>query len=178
MAYTDMTSGYFSYKALLPYQYLNLLADNDAFDHLASGTKMVFPQSSAPIGWIRNEDVNDAFLRVVDSWVGSGGTDAVSTGLTVAHTHTTSAHSHTGLTHTHDMDYETGTAGIGTNIVITDGTQNDRLFSAGAGGNNLAQIYSRTVGATPSIGNASPDTDEQLSDTIFKYYDAIYCTKG
>jgi hypothetical protein len=179
MAYTDMTTGYFSYKALLPYQNLNLLADNDEFDTLAGGTGMIFPQATAPIGWVRQETVNDSFIRIVDSYVGSGGADGLSVGLLLQHTHTTSAHGHNLTSHTHLIDYTTASSGISATAVGTDSSTNDRLFTITGGGgttSHLKNITEAGVGS-PSDG-ATPNTDSQLSDTIFKYLDTLYCVKG
>ena len=43
-------------------------------DALPSGTKMLFQQSTAPVGWVKDTTHNDKALRVVTGTVSSGGT--------------------------------------------------------------------------------------------------------
>lgn len=45
----------------------------------ASGTRLLFQQTSAPTGWTKVTTHNDAVLRVVSGVVGSGGTDEFTT---------------------------------------------------------------------------------------------------
>jgi len=64
----------------------------------ASGTLMLFQQSTAPTGWTKETTHNDKALRVVSGAASSGGTNAFSTTFSAtyatedesAHTHTTS----------------------------------------------------------------------------------------
>lgn len=80
-------------------------------DSLASGTVMVFNQTTAPTGWTKGATHNDKALRVVTGAVGSGGTDAFTTTFSAAkttashvlslaempsHTHTLTSRSHNG----------------------------------------------------------------------------------
>ena len=53
-----------------------LQALEDAF---ASGTKMLFQQSTAPTGWTKDTNYDDHAIRVVTGTVGTGGTNALST---------------------------------------------------------------------------------------------------
>lgn len=46
---------------------------------IPSGTKMLFVQTSAPVGWTKDTTHNDKSLRVVNGTAGSGGTVAFST---------------------------------------------------------------------------------------------------
>jgi len=48
-------------------------------DAFASGTKMLFQQSTAPTGWTKDTTHDDKALRVVTGTAGSGGTNAFST---------------------------------------------------------------------------------------------------
>ena len=177
MAYTDLTSGYFAFENLLPYQYLNLLADNDDFDHLDGGTAMMFPQATAPLGWVRQESVNDSFIRVVDSYVGAGGSDGLSVGLnTINHSHGTPNHNHTIGTHTHNFSYNTATAAVSAVKIVTDG---DRMYSDNVGGITASHLKNQAAAnAGGNVGDASPDTDTKLTNTIFKYVDTLFCLKG
>lgn len=48
-------------------------------DAFASGTKMLFQQTTAPTGWTKDTTHDDKALRVVTGTAGSGGTNAFST---------------------------------------------------------------------------------------------------
>ncbi len=51
----------------------------NALRDLPTGTKMLFQQTSAPVGWTKDTTHNDKALRVVSGTVGSGGSSAFST---------------------------------------------------------------------------------------------------
>ena len=91
---------------------------DDIATMIPSGTKTVFYQASAPVGWTAVA-LNDKFLRVVTAGGtggSTGGTVAASTSL-ASHTHTVSSesshthdlgnHTHTTPAHTHQLDYTT-----------------------------------------------------------------------
>lgn len=90
-----------------------------AIDAFPSGTKMLFQQTAAPVGWTKDTTNDDKALRIVSGSAGSGGTLSLTsfasqsiggTSLTTAqipsHTHTGSGntgdnnvgHTHTGTT--------------------------------------------------------------------------------
>ena len=74
---------------------------------IPSGTKMVFYQASAPVGWTAVA-VNDKFLRVVTAGGtggATGGTVAASTSL--EHAHAVESHTHTTSEHSHLFEYDT-----------------------------------------------------------------------
>lgn len=94
----------------------------------AAGTKMVFNQASAPVGWTRDVDVDDVTLIVTAAGTGgaTGGSWSM-TGITAAdHTHGMSSHTHTlaggaaGYAYVHNVGFDgsgqmqSGTAGGGT----------------------------------------------------------------
>jgi hypothetical protein len=67
-----------------------------------SGTVMVFYQAAAPTGWTKSTSNNDKALRVVSgNGGGTGGTHALSSPPSLAHTHTGAAHVHTIGAHSH-----------------------------------------------------------------------------
>jgi len=67
-----------------------------------SGTVMVFYQAAAPTGWTKSTSNNDKALRVVSgNGGGTGGTHALSSPPSLAHTHTSAAHVHSVGAHTH-----------------------------------------------------------------------------
>lgn len=73
-----------------------------------SGTKMLFQQSTAPVGWVKQTTHNDKALRVVSGSAGSGGATAFTTvfgagkitGDTVLTIAQMPSHSHTILART------------------------------------------------------------------------------
>jgi hypothetical protein len=135
---------------------------------IPAGTKMIFYQASAPVGWTA-VSVNDRFLRVVTaggSGGSTGGTVAASTSL--AHSHTVNSHTHT-MAHTHTYSGTTdGPSGVDPD---PNGT-----FS---GGNIIhSHTFSGTTSgvSTPNTGGSSPGTDSQFAGA-FAYADVIICTK-
>ena len=146
---------------------------------IPSGTKMVFYQASAPMGWTAVA-VNDKFLRVVTSGGtggSTGGTVAASTSL--AHTHTVSGHTHTGASHTHILDYTyASSAGTITSDPVgssdADGQQMYLLGGAGAAKRILKNI-TQSPASVGTTGSSSPGTDSQLG--VFAYADVIDASK-
>lgn len=74
---------------------------------IPAATVMIFYQASAPTGWSKLTTQDDKALRVVSGATGgtAGGTQALSTAITLAHSHTVNSHTHTissdgGHTHT------------------------------------------------------------------------------
>lgn len=98
-----------------------------AIDAFPSGTKMLFAQTSAPTGWVKDTTHDNKALRVVSGTAGSGGTVAFTTAFASqnvggtaltqaqlpAHTHTYSGttgnqsadHTHSGTTGGHSNDH-------------------------------------------------------------------------
>ncbi len=146
---------------------------------IPSGTKMVFYQASAPMGWTAVA-VNDKFLRVVTSGGtggSTGGTVAASTSL--AHTHTVSGHTHTGASHTHILDYTyASSAGTITSDPVgspdADGQQMYLLGGAGTAKRILKNI-TQSPASAGTTGSSSPGTDSQLG--VFAYADVIVASK-
>jgi hypothetical protein len=67
-----------------------------------SGTVMVFHQTAAPTGWTKSTTHNDKALRVVSgNGGGNGGTHALTSPPSLAHTHTGAAHVHSIGAHSH-----------------------------------------------------------------------------
>lgn len=154
---------------------------------IPSGTVMVFFQATAPTGWTKVTTQNDKALRVVSgTGGGSGGTNAMSAGL---------SHSHTVNSHTHDLANHTHAGGAHTHTVPRDGwgggtTGSERLlvndgFGAPVAANVIIAGNDNTTGSsgtgntgTPSnntSGAASPGTDSQAP--TLQYIDVIVCSK-
>lgn len=102
MAYSKQT---FTFNQVLTAAEMNTVEDNIEDSRLASGTRAVFNQTTAPSFWtkVTTAAVNDNALRITTGTVGSGGTvDFLSTfgasSETEGHSLTTAelaAHSHT-----------------------------------------------------------------------------------
>ena len=153
----------------------------------ASGTKMLFQQSTAPTGWTKDTTHNDKTLRVVTGTAGTGGTNAftsafsftpagsVSTSVsgTVANTTLTTAqipsHSHSmGSNSRVQLGFDNGTAysGYWTSNAhgnITYSTQN----TGGGGAHNHGWSGSATSAFTGTAVNLAP-----------QYVDVIIATKS
>ena len=93
-------------------------------DSLASGTLVLFQQTTAPTGWTKQVTHNDKALRIVSGAASSGGTDAFSTTFSAAKAtedytllvadipdHAHSGTTNSGGVHTHTYPNSTGSAG-------------------------------------------------------------------
>jgi len=144
---------------------------------IPSGTKMVFYQASAPVGWTAVA-LNDKFLRVVTAGGtggSTGGTVAASTSL--AHTHIVASHTHTGPSHTHTISNDGShshsvTLYAGDQINLGSGYLSTGFTDSAGDHAHGGATGSSGTGAT---GAASPATDSQLG--AFAYADIIICSK-
>jgi len=69
-----------------------------------AGTKMVFYQAAAPVGWTQLTDQNDKALRVVaNTGGGQGGVHGLSSPPSTAHTHSVPTHHHALPDHSHGV---------------------------------------------------------------------------
>lgn len=162
------------------------------FAPIASGTKMLFQQTSAPTGWTKDTTHNDKALRVVSGSAGSGGATAFTSVFgsgksTGSYTLTTSdipSHTHgpgtlggstdsTG-SHAHSEGVMTLT---GTLIVATGVTYD--LYAPGSGSTGAAGAHSHTVsvtsGATGSAGSGGGHSHTLSLD--LQYVDIILASK-
>lgn len=138
-------------------------------DTFASGTRMLFQQSSAPTGWTKQADNNDKALRVVSGSVSTGGSVAFSTAFasqTPAGTVSTSVSGTVGDTvlsvaqlpaHTHNIfgnQSRTDTSLSSTSVIAKK--------SAGGLGNEdytlCEATVAATIGQTSSVGSGASHT--------------------
>jgi hypothetical protein len=182
MSYTDMR-GVFLFKKALTYQRLQRMGDNDAENHLPSGTVWEFFQAAAPTGWIKQTVENDKACRVVSGTSGgtSGGSLAPSVGLVLAHTHTVDAHNHSWPNHQHILNYTTsGVFNMGTSPVGTIAADDTQIGTQSGGALTMVRHLKnqfKNDGSGVNSGDASPATNSQLSTLIPKYADVIVCVK-
>jgi hypothetical protein len=159
-------------------------------DHFPAGTVMVFYQAAAPTGWTKVTTQNDKVLRVVSGAGGaSGGTLAVSTGMT--HSHTVNSHSHDSgsLSHYHRLPMFTGPEGgpvTGVIPIVSASPYGFEVYTTplgsvfgntSGGGYTPAFVYksSTPMSSTGSTGAASPATNAQ--SPVFAYIDIILASK-
>lgn len=140
---------------------------------LPSGTRMLFHQSNAPPGWVKDVNFNDRALRVVTGGIGFGGTVAFSTFLARTSTDVMvlsaanlPPHKHSGETlsenanHTHSWGGNFNTAGSGSldhthNVTVDDlfdGQNNTQPGGNPPGG----KTKSKTFG-TAGVNNTTLD---------------------
>jgi hypothetical protein len=197
MGYLNLV-GSFIYKEPLFRTKLQALSDNDAqlkTDGWAVSTKTIFYQAAVPSGWTQDVSQNDKALRVVGSigGGGSGGAQALSTTIPLAHTHAISSddsHTHAYAAHTHtthDLNDVTAggldtPSGNPTYVYYDNGGYFYRLTTAGSSTFNLLKSPMTTPGAitlgTRSAHNHGGVTDSQLSDVSLAYCDVIVGTKN
>jgi hypothetical protein len=165
---------------------------NDAV-YLPSGTKMVFFENAAPVGWTLNTDHNDKALRVVDNTVGNiGGGSGGTTGFSSAHTH-----SHTGSGGSHMLTQaqmpshrhvslrggNTGSTASGWTTVNSSLGPNG--FGGGTDDDDWGSSYTTYIGGNSSNGAQSKGSTSSHSHSVTvvsasispKYIDVIVCEK-
>lgn len=149
--------------------------DGNKIEAFPAGTRLPFQQSTAPLGWVKVTDHDNAALRIVSGTAGSGGTVAFTTAfasqsvgataITAAqmpsHTHgfggTTSAVSN-DHTHTWGGTFSTDVQGAHAHTMstsnIVDNGNNQNTVTGGGGGISTsvagAHAHNVTVGGTTS----------------------------
>jgi hypothetical protein len=192
MAYLNLV-GSFVYKEPLFVAKLDALAENDAqlkLDGWAQNTKILFFQPSVPTGWTQDTSQNDKALRVVGPTGGgvSGGTQALSSTIHLAHTHAISsddAHTHAYTDHTHPMTFAGGaTISSETFIYVNSANVLIGYSNPGGGGTGITPVSSTlaspgaiTLG-TLAAHNHGGTTPSALTDIVFAYCDVIVGTKN
>lgn len=195
--YTDLTT-FWHTGDKIDFDPFAVYSNNDAYNYgvlMPAGTIMIFGQANAPIGWTKLASIDDRMLRVVSGvGGGSGGTQLISSGVSLSHTHVVTAvadHSHTFPNHTHS--FATGDS-------ISNGLAADPSYayvqtSTGAGSPFMAQcdqtvglptaaktVYKPTTvngggGSTGSAGGHTHTLPPALADFILAYVDVIQCSK-
>lgn len=162
----------------------------------ASGTRLMFPQASAPTGWTRvtTDEANNRMLRVVSS--GNGGTTGGSSSpilnnVVPAHTHSfttgteSALHGHSGSTggisSDHSHDYQTPLRSVdidrGTTPSLYSLDDNGIYQTSGVSSNH---IHGFSTGTQSQFHTHSGSTDNGSSQTNWtpRYIDLILCVKS
>lgn len=167
----------------------------------ASGTKLMFAQSSAPTGWTQDatDTATNRMLRVVNTTGGGigGSHSPILNNVVPSHTHgfttgtVSSDHTHSGSTgtvsadHTHsqrvykanDLNFwESATQWS----VGTDDTYGENMSPAQTGGASANHVHGFTTGGISANHTHSGSTDNGSSQTNWtpRYIDMILCTKN
>lgn len=135
-----------------------------------SGTKLLFYQATAPIGWTQVTTQNDKALRVVSGLGGgSGGTSAFTTVF--------SSRTVPLVDHTHFSTLSVGT-------VLTYGAASGSYFAAAIspvteiGGNRNPGVFKTSLTATINDASASGQTTGNTMDFSVQYIDVIIASKN
>lgn len=165
----------------------SLLGSGDlSTGQIPSGTKMLFIQSSAPTGWVKDTTHDNKALRIVSGAAGSGGsvgfTSAFASQTVSGTTSSTAAGGTVGGTaltinqipsHTHNSQYDDRTpSGIdysGSNEIAGVGTT--RTYPTTATGGGQAHDHSFT-------GSAHSHSYSSSVNLAVQYVDAIIATKS
>ncbi len=148
-------------------QYTNLVG-------FPSGTRLIFPQASAPTGWTQITTINDRVIRVTNgSGGGTGGSWTISGLSGGSHTHTTAGHTLTISeipSHTHS---------ISTTLVRRAGNAN-YIGGAYEGSNWTGNTDATGGGAAHDHGNTGSSTTTVNSDSSWRpaYLDVIVAEKS
>lgn len=188
MGYQDLTAA-FEYKKPLFRSQVDQLGENDLYlseQGWETSVRVVFYQAAAPTGWTKITTQNDKMLRVVSgAGGGSGGSQALSTTITRAHTHsipTEAAHTHGVVNHSHAMSYVTDEGGTRQQYAKHAGDTKSRWISGSAGTANVwAPGFANETGTlTPGTSDAHDHggvTDSQVANIALAYVDVIVCSK-
>jgi len=151
-------------------------------DAFASGTKMLFQQSTAPTGWTKDTTHDDKALRVVTGTASSGGTNAFSTldatasgtvnssisGSTAGHTLTISqipSHTHSQRTDRVQEGFDNGVSYAGYSPSAGNHAPTTwNIGSTGGGGSHAHGAGSLTV--TSTFTGSANALDVQYVDVI------------
>jgi len=192
MGYTDLVNQ-FVYKQPLLVAKFDALGENDAFlknNGWSDSVKAIFFQASVPTGWTLVTGHNNRFLRVVNNAGGNvggvdGGTQLVSSGLSLLHTHATisqNPHTHTTSSHSHFMDTGGGGANaLGATYVLGVGDQPAECNSITSGGEELWRTSfggPLDADASSSAGGHSHTPNNSLSNIVPSYIDVIIGQKN
>ncbi len=146
---------------------------------IPAGTKMLFYQTIAPIGWTIDSSINDRFVRVVSA-----------TGGVIGGSFSNLPHTHTGPSHTHaqgTLVAQIGPEAGGTSRITlkqsgTTFTGTDRWATGGIGMDTSNTLSSGSVdidGDTSSGGTgATGSTSPTHGSAQHAYADFIICTKN
>jgi microcystin-dependent protein len=162
----------------------NLVVGTNTVDSFASGTRMLFQQTTAPVGWTKITDYNDYTLRVVSGSVGTGGSTNFSTvfasravtgtvGDTTLTVNQIPAHRH------HVFASVTATS---TTPVVGASTQACVVGSFGSNNSyvNVGTSTDATVGRTSEVGGGQAHTHSLTMnnlDMAVQYVDVIVAQK-
>jgi hypothetical protein len=135
----------------------------------ASGTAMLFVQTSAPTGWTKSTTHDNKALRVVSGAASSGGTTGF-TSVFTARTITTA----NMPTHTHTVTDPGHTHTVGVYPILLNGTGGTGL-STGSGYNTVTAAATNSSTTGISIQNAGSGT---AMDFAVQYVDVIICVKN
>jgi len=179
-----------------------------AIDAFPSGTKLLFNQTTAPTGWVKDTTHDNKALRVVSGTAGTGGSIAFTTAfasqnvgdttLTASqipgHTHTFSGsgttgnagghtHSVTDPSHSHGINYEGKllySGGGGNPNTFWGGGVNRSTASASTGISiNYVVSHTHSVSISGTTGSLGGSTAHSHTiNQAVQYVDVIICTKS
>lgn len=141
----------------------------------SSGTVLIFPQASAPVGWTIDASVNDRFVRISNS--AGGGTGGSWANFNHSHTH---SHTHSDGDLHAQISINAGFDGVEVNHVSVPSWTPDEADDIGG---SVTPSGSSTTGVNVAgdTGSASTSTTSTASishgSTQHNYINAIICTK-
>lgn len=142
---------------------INLAALPGAATDIPTGTKMLFVQTAAPTGWVKDTTHNDKALRLVNGTVTTGGTNTFSSTFATINSSAVTLTAAQIPAHTHSFSSITGSENQAHNHGVsasgTTDTQGNHAhnygYSVGAGGTGVATGNGTrdSTAATDAAGN-------------------------
>lgn len=194
-SYTDLTT-YWLTGGKIDFDPFASYAGNDSYNLgnlMPAGSIALFVQATAPVSWTKIAGANDRMLRVVSgTGGGTGGTQLISSGLTLMHTHSLTAvvdHTHSIPSHQHQINQTNSSGGQGnvvgagidatpTYIQAASGTLVDSQDSGATSSRTVYKTQSvSSGGTTDAAGGHTHTLPNQLTDLVLAYLDVIQCSK-
>ena len=141
------------------------------------GTKMVFNQTTSPLGWTKETGSNDVALRLISGTVGTGGTVAFDTCFASKTPTISMSNAAVTLDGTTVANHGHGWSIYDRNLSNVGFTGNTLLGGSGTYGNSSPGSVSPTTGG----GNAHTHTNTASSNALdmdVSYVDVIIATKA
>ncbi|MGI6854359.1 hypothetical protein [Mesorhizobium sp. 1B3] len=145
--------------AWILYAPLNKTIDGNKVDAFPAGTRLPFQQSTAPVGWVKVTDHDNAALRIVNGTVTTGGTVAFTTAFASQSVGATAITAAQMPSHTH------GFAGT------TSAASNDHTHGfVGTGGTDVQGVHGHNFQANTGqvVGNISAVTNDIDENTTYQ----------
>ena len=132
-------------------------------DALPTGTKMLFQQTTAPVGWTKDVANDNKALRIVSGTAGTGGSVAFTTAFSSQNVGGTALTTAQLPSHTHTFSGNTGDAGTHSHSGSTSSDGPTGYFTVDGRWTNVGGAFSRSGGSGEAFANGAPYAMNQIN---------------